>query len=109
MEFRLLGEVQLRAGGLSLDVGAARQQAVLAVDAGRPVGIETLIDRVWDDLRDRALSHLDRQYVARAAARRHEHVVLARVHHGHLERERGGRRVGCPRCVQVPFMELRFE
>jgi DNA-binding SARP family transcriptional activator len=52
MEFRLLGEVQLRAGGLLLNVGAARQQAVLAalaVDAGRPVGIETLIDRVWDD------------------------------------------------------------
>ncbi|WP_233159068.1 AfsR/SARP family transcriptional regulator [Actinophytocola xanthii] len=51
MELRLLGEMRLRAGGTSLDVGGRRQQAVLAalaVDAGRPVGIETLIDRVWD-------------------------------------------------------------
>jgi DNA-binding SARP family transcriptional activator len=52
MEFRLLGEVELRAGGQILDVGAPRLQAVLAalaVDPGRPVAIETLIDRVWDD------------------------------------------------------------
>jgi DNA-binding SARP family transcriptional activator len=52
MEFRLFGEIQLNAGGRLLDVGAARQQTVLAalaVDVGRPVPIETLIDRVWDD------------------------------------------------------------
>jgi DNA-binding SARP family transcriptional activator/tetratricopeptide (TPR) repeat protein len=52
MEFRLLGEVQLRAAGQLLEVGGPRLQAVLAalaVDAGRPVAIETLIDRVWDD------------------------------------------------------------
>jgi DNA-binding SARP family transcriptional activator len=52
MEFRLLGEVELRAAGQMLDVGAPRPQAVLAalaVDAGRPVAIETLVDRVWAD------------------------------------------------------------
>jgi DNA-binding SARP family transcriptional activator len=52
MEFRLLGEVELRAAGQVLDVRAPRLQAVLAalaVDAGRPVAMETLIDRVWDD------------------------------------------------------------
>jgi DNA-binding SARP family transcriptional activator/tetratricopeptide (TPR) repeat protein len=52
MEFRLLGEVELWAAGQMLDVGAPRLQAVLAalaLDAGRPVAIETLIDRVWDD------------------------------------------------------------
>src|SRR5207248_102037 len=52
MELRLLGEVELRAAGQMLDVGAPRLQAVLAglaVDAGRPVAIEALIDRVWDD------------------------------------------------------------
>ena len=52
MEFRLLGEVQLRSGGRLLDVGTPRQQAVLAVlavDAGRPVPTETLVDRVWSD------------------------------------------------------------
>jgi DNA-binding SARP family transcriptional activator/tetratricopeptide (TPR) repeat protein len=68
MEFRLFGEVQLRAHGELLDVGTPRQQAVLAalaVDAGRPVPIETLIDRVWDDAppveaRNVLYSHLSR-------------------------------------------------
>jgi DNA-binding SARP family transcriptional activator/tetratricopeptide (TPR) repeat protein len=68
VEFRLLGEVQLHAGGQSLDVGTPRQQAVLAaliVDAGAPVPTETLIDRVWDDAppaeaRSVVYSHLSR-------------------------------------------------
>ena len=48
MEFLLFGEVQLRVAGEPLDVGTPRRQAVLAalvIDAGRPVPIETLIDR----------------------------------------------------------------
>jgi DNA-binding SARP family transcriptional activator len=52
MEFRLLGAVELRAGGQLLEIGAPRLQAVLAalaVEPRRPVAIETLIDRVWDD------------------------------------------------------------
>jgi DNA-binding SARP family transcriptional activator/tetratricopeptide (TPR) repeat protein len=52
MEVRLLGEVQLLAAGRQLDTGTPRQQAVfaaLAVDPGRPVPIETLVDRVWGD------------------------------------------------------------
>jgi DNA-binding SARP family transcriptional activator len=52
LEFRLLGEVQVLAAGRLLDVGTPRQQAVLAalaVAPGRPVPIETLIDRVWGD------------------------------------------------------------
>jgi DNA-binding SARP family transcriptional activator/tetratricopeptide (TPR) repeat protein len=67
MEFQLFGEVQLQAGGQLLDVGTPRQQAVLAallVDAGRPVAIETLIDRVWDEApaeaRNVLYSHLSR-------------------------------------------------
>jgi DNA-binding SARP family transcriptional activator/tetratricopeptide (TPR) repeat protein len=68
MEFRLLGEVQAVAAGRLLDVGTPRQQAVLAalgVDAGRPVPIETLIDRVWGDeppaeARNILYSHLSR-------------------------------------------------
>jgi DNA-binding SARP family transcriptional activator/tetratricopeptide (TPR) repeat protein len=68
MEFRLFGEVELRAGEHVLGVGTPRQQAVLAalaVDAGRPVPIETLIDRVWDDAppaeaRNVLYSHLSR-------------------------------------------------
>ncbi|SMD07968.1 AfsR/SARP family transcriptional regulator [Kibdelosporangium aridum] len=68
MEFRLFGEVQLRAGGKLADVGTPRQQAVLAallVDAGKPVPIETLIDRVWNEtppaeVRNVLYSHLSR-------------------------------------------------
>ncbi|HEV2782537.1 MAG TPA: BTAD domain-containing putative transcriptional regulator [Actinophytocola sp.] len=68
MEFRLLGEMQLQVAGQLLDVGTPRQQAVLAalaVDAGRPVPIETLIDRVWGDnppaeARNVLYSHLSR-------------------------------------------------
>jgi DNA-binding SARP family transcriptional activator len=43
MEFRLLGEIQVLAAGRSLDLGAPRQQAVLAAlaaEPGRPVPIE---------------------------------------------------------------------
>jgi DNA-binding SARP family transcriptional activator/tetratricopeptide (TPR) repeat protein len=68
MWFLLLGEMELQAAGRLLDVGAPRQQAVLAVlvvDAGRPVAIETLIDRVWEDTppaaaRNVLYSHLSR-------------------------------------------------
>ena len=68
MEFLLFGEVQVRVAGQPLDVGTPRQQAVLAalaVDAGRPVPIETLIDRVWGDdppgeARNSLYSHLSR-------------------------------------------------
>jgi DNA-binding SARP family transcriptional activator/tetratricopeptide (TPR) repeat protein len=47
---RLLGPVDLLAAGDPLDVGPPQRRAVLAalaVDAGRPVTTETLIDRVW--------------------------------------------------------------
>jgi DNA-binding SARP family transcriptional activator len=68
MEIRLFGEVELRVAGHVLDVGAPRRQAVLAaliVDVGRPVGIEALIDRVWDEsppieARNVLYSHLSR-------------------------------------------------
>jgi DNA-binding SARP family transcriptional activator/tetratricopeptide (TPR) repeat protein len=68
VEFRLLGELQLRVGGRSVDLGTPRQQTVLAalaVDVGRPVPIETLVDRVWDDAppteaRNILYSHLSR-------------------------------------------------
>ncbi|MGW3995493.1 BTAD domain-containing putative transcriptional regulator [Amycolatopsis sp. NPDC004772] len=68
MEFLLFGAVQLRVAGEPLDVGTPRQQAVLAalaVDAGRPVPMETLIDRVWgenppEEARNVVYSHLSR-------------------------------------------------
>ncbi|HET9143513.1 AfsR/SARP family transcriptional regulator [Actinophytocola sp.] len=68
MEFRLFGGIELVAAGRALDIGTPRQRAVLAVlavEAGRPVAIETLIDRVWDEeppleARNVLYSHLSR-------------------------------------------------
>jgi DNA-binding SARP family transcriptional activator len=53
VEIRLLGPVEVWAGGARLGgLGTAQQGAVLAalaVDAGRPVMLATLVDRVWDE------------------------------------------------------------
>ena len=52
VEFRLLGEIDVRLDGHELDTGHARQRCVLAallVDVGRAVPVDQLIDRVWAD------------------------------------------------------------
>jgi DNA-binding SARP family transcriptional activator len=52
MDFRMLGEPELWAGGQRFDLGSPQHQAVLAallVDARRPVSVETLVGRVWGD------------------------------------------------------------
>jgi DNA-binding SARP family transcriptional activator/tetratricopeptide (TPR) repeat protein len=52
VELRLLGPVEVWTAGAPVDAGAARQRGVLAalaVDANRPVLMETLIDRVWGE------------------------------------------------------------
>ena len=78
--------------GHVLDVGTPRQQAALAVDAGRPVAIEALIDRIWDDsppveARNVLYSHLSRirQLLERTADLTGEPVVrIERRHAGYL-------------------------
>ncbi|KJK51514.1 hypothetical protein UK23_06655 [Lentzea aerocolonigenes] len=50
--FGFLGDVVVTRDGQELKVGHARQQcvlAVLAVEAGRPVSLDQLTDRVWGD------------------------------------------------------------
>jgi DNA-binding SARP family transcriptional activator len=50
VDIRLLGPVEVWAAGASLDMGPPQQRAVLAalaVDAGRPVFRDTLLDRIW--------------------------------------------------------------
>ena len=57
MEIRLLGPIEIIASGHALDVGAPQQRlmlAALAADAGRLIGTETLIDRLWDEAPDGA-------------------------------------------------------
>ncbi|MFL6077626.1 MAG: AfsR/SARP family transcriptional regulator [Mycobacteriales bacterium] len=52
MELRLLGPMRLVAGGRPVELGPAQRRTVLAalaVDAGRPVPVDTLVDRLWDD------------------------------------------------------------
>jgi DNA-binding SARP family transcriptional activator/tetratricopeptide (TPR) repeat protein len=52
MDLRLLGPVEVWTAGLLIDAGPPRQRSVLAalaVDVGRPVMAETVIDRVWGE------------------------------------------------------------
>jgi DNA-binding SARP family transcriptional activator/tetratricopeptide (TPR) repeat protein len=68
VEFRVLGAVEVRVRGHALPIGPPQQchvLAALAVDAGRPVSAEALIDRVWDR--------------APGGARRTLHVYVTRI------------------------------
>ncbi|WP_190020139.1 AfsR/SARP family transcriptional regulator [Streptomyces hiroshimensis] len=52
VEFRLLGAVELRAGERRNGLGSAKARctlAALAYDVGRPVSLDTLVHRLWDD------------------------------------------------------------
>jgi DNA-binding SARP family transcriptional activator len=68
VEFRMLGVMEIEAAGRLLDPGPPKQRLVLAallLEAGRPVAIDTLIDRVWDEApppgaRDIIYAHVSR-------------------------------------------------
>ncbi|MER5986427.1 BTAD domain-containing putative transcriptional regulator [Streptomyces sp. NPDC001787] len=51
-EIRILGSIELRVNGQGDPLGTAKERAMiaaLAVDAGRPVTLDSLIHRLWDD------------------------------------------------------------
>ncbi|WP_213453317.1 AfsR/SARP family transcriptional regulator [Rhizomonospora bruguierae] len=78
VQLRLIGPVQLAEQGRVLDVGPPQRQAVLAAlaaDAGTPVPVELLVDRVWgerppDRARTALYAHVSRlrRVLARLAA-----------------------------------------
>ncbi|MBB5808006.1 DNA-binding SARP family transcriptional activator/Tfp pilus assembly protein PilF [Saccharothrix ecbatanensis] len=50
VEFGLLGGIRVSVGGVDLDIGHTRRRSVLSallLEAGRPVSVERLVDRVW--------------------------------------------------------------
>src|SRR3954470_7647219 len=52
MEFRVLGPLEVSSGGAPLDLGGAKQRALLAtllLDANSVVSTERLIDALWED------------------------------------------------------------
>jgi DNA-binding SARP family transcriptional activator/tetratricopeptide (TPR) repeat protein len=88
VEFRVLGPVELHANGGPVEVGTPRQRAVLAalvVDAGRPVPLDTLVDRVWGQ-------------TPPAGVRRALYVYIARLRA--LIRAAGSSTAGAPRLVR---------
>jgi DNA-binding SARP family transcriptional activator/Tfp pilus assembly protein PilF len=71
MEFGVLGPVEIWVDGRSTDAGHARQRAVLAVlllDMGLAVPLETLIDRVWGEHPPRSARNVAYGYVSRLKA-----------------------------------------
>src|SRR4051794_28326016 len=67
LRFEILGEVRALRGGLPVDLGPAKQRAVLAVlllQAGRPVPTHQIVDAVWGDEPPENGANVVQKYVA---------------------------------------------
>jgi DNA-binding SARP family transcriptional activator len=92
MKIRLLGPVDVEAAGRSLDVGPLQRRAVLAalaVDAGHPVSIDSLTERVWgadtpDAPRSALYAHVTRLRHVLAGAGADAPVSLSRHTDGYV-------------------------
>ncbi|MGH9157255.1 MAG: BTAD domain-containing putative transcriptional regulator [Acidimicrobiales bacterium] len=52
MQFGILGPLEVRSGGVLVDVGRPKQRAVLAallIEANRVVAVDSLVERLWGD------------------------------------------------------------
>lgn len=85
--FRLLGDIGADVDGERVDVGHARQRAVLVallIDLNRPVPSDQLIDRVWADEPPYRARNALAAYVSRLRA------VIGRSGDAEIKRESGG-------------------
>jgi DNA-binding SARP family transcriptional activator/tetratricopeptide (TPR) repeat protein len=100
VRLRLLGAVELHVDGTDVPLGPARQRTVLAAlaaDAGRPVQIDALVDRVW------GLSPPDQvRAVVYSYVNRLRHALRAARDRAALTRRSGGYALDIdPRCVDL--------
>jgi DNA-binding SARP family transcriptional activator len=68
LHLRLLGPIEVEAAGRRREIGPPRQRGVLAVlaaQAGHPVMLESLVDRVWGDAPPARVQHAVYVYVSR--------------------------------------------
>src|SRR4051812_33993058 len=67
LRFAILGDVQVLRAGRAIDLGPAKQRAVLAVllaQAGRPVPTHQIVDAVWGDEPPENGANVVQKYVA---------------------------------------------
>ena len=68
LEFRVLGSLEVRAGGRSLPLGGGKQRAVLSLlllRLGEFVAVERLVDGLWGDVPPASAAHTIEGYVSR--------------------------------------------
>jgi DNA-binding SARP family transcriptional activator len=68
MEYRVLGPLEVVDNGRRLNLGGAKQQAVLAsllVHADQTVALERLVDELWDEAPPETAQKTIRVYVSR--------------------------------------------
>ncbi|MFB9684935.1 AfsR/SARP family transcriptional regulator [Amycolatopsis plumensis] len=103
VDLRVLGPVEVLAGGTRLDIGHARQRDVLAVlllDVGRAVPVARLVDRVWGERPPRQPRNSLYAYVSRLR------TLLGALDGVTIERERDGYvLVADPQTVDVHRFE----
>jgi DNA-binding SARP family transcriptional activator/tetratricopeptide (TPR) repeat protein len=90
IDFQVLGGIEARIGGRPVPAKRRQQNLVLAallIDAGRPVPMDTLIDRVWGDQPPR---HARRDLQIHLARIRHQLTPLDGTSPGRLRLSRAG-------------------
>lgn len=87
VEFRVLGDVEVRVNGRRLEIGHSRQRCVLVgllLDVNRPIPADQLVDRVWSDRPPNNARNALAGYVSRLRN------LLADISTAAISRESGG-------------------